>query len=134
MRTYNDIDHITPVIWKSVRSGWLTFFLFVDKDYSEDYRIRFLEAHGAEKIRSISIEWYYKRVRRSIYKHVNSGGSFGANPLRQTIGLGKATQIETLEIFWPTSGLTQTFRHIPTDQFIKIIEGETQIITLKLKK
>ena len=29
--------------------------------------------------------------RRSIYKHVNSGGSFGANPLRQTIGLGEAS-------------------------------------------
>ncbi len=66
LRTYNDIDHITPVIWKTVTSGWPTFFLFVDKDYSEDYRIRFLEAHGAEKIRSISIEWYYKRVRNSI--------------------------------------------------------------------
>ena len=66
LRTYNDIDHIAPVIWKTVRSGWPTFFLFVDKDYSEDYRIKFLEAHGAEKIRSISIEWYYKRVRSSI--------------------------------------------------------------------
>ena len=29
-------------------------------------------------------------VTRSVYRHVNSGGSFGANPLRQTIGLGKA--------------------------------------------
>ncbi|NIR40168.1 MAG: CRTAC1 family protein, partial [Actinobacteria bacterium] len=26
---------------------------------------------------------------RTIYKHVNSGGSFGANPLQQTIGLGQ---------------------------------------------
>ena len=66
LRTYNDIDHIAPVIWKTVRSGWSTYFLFVDKDYSEDYRIRFLEAHGAEKNRSISTEWYYKKVRSSI--------------------------------------------------------------------
>jgi hypothetical protein len=73
-------------------------------------------------------------VRRSIYKHVNSGGSFGANPLRQTIGLGKASKIETLEVFWPTSGLTQTFHNIPTDQFIQIVEGETTITTLELKQ
>ena len=66
LRTYNDIDHITPVIWKTARSGWPTFFLFVDKDYSEDYRIKFIEEHGAKKIRSIFIEGYYGKVRNSI--------------------------------------------------------------------
>ena len=35
---------------------------------------------------------------RSVYKWVNSGGSFGANPLEQTIGLGKAERVELLEI------------------------------------
>ena len=72
--------------------------------------------------------------RRSIYKHVNSGGSFGANPLRQTIGLGKAEKIETLEIFWHTTGLTQTFHNVPLDQFIQITEGETQYTTIELEK
>ena len=72
--------------------------------------------------------------RRSIYKHVNSGGTFGANPLRQTIGLGTAEKIETLEIFWHTTGLTQTFRDVPLDQFILITEGETQYTTIPLKK
>ena len=73
-------------------------------------------------------------VRRSIYKHVNSGGTFGANPLRQTIGLGKASRIVVLEIFWPTTGLTQTFHDVPFDQFIQIVEGEAQSTPLKLKK
>ena len=72
--------------------------------------------------------------RRSIYKHVNSGGSFGANPLRQTIGLGKAEKIERLEIFWHTTGLTQTFHNVPLDQFIQITEGEAQYTTIELKK
>ena len=72
--------------------------------------------------------------RRSIYKHVNSGGSFGANPLRQTIGLGKAKKIESLEIFWHTTGLTQTFQNVPLDQFIQIAEGETQYTTLELER
>ena len=72
--------------------------------------------------------------RRSIYKHVNSGGSFGANPLRQTIGLGQAEEVEKLEIFWHTTGLTQTFHNVPLDKFIQITEGETQYITIEMKK
>ena len=72
--------------------------------------------------------------RRSIYKHVNSGGTFGANPLRQTIGLGNASKIERLEIVWPTTGITQTFQNVPSNQFIQIVEGEDQYTTIKLKK
>ena len=72
--------------------------------------------------------------QHSIYKHVNSGGSFGANPLRQTIGLGKAEKVEILEIFWHTTGLTQRFHDVPLDQFIQITEGETQYTTIQLKK
>jgi len=71
---------------------------------------------------------------RSIYRHVNSGGSFGANPLRQTIGLGKASKIETLEVFWPTSGIKQTFHNIPNNQFIQITEGEAQAKTFIVQK
>ncbi len=71
---------------------------------------------------------------RSVYKHVNSGGSFGANPLRQTIGLGKATKIERLEVFWPTSGRTQTFRQVELDKALRIVEGENRCQVLQLKK
>lgn len=63
-------------------------------------------------------------TRRSVYRHVNSGGSFGANPLRQTLGLGKATRIETLEITWPTTGRTQTFRNVAVDRLLDIVEDE----------
>ncbi len=72
--------------------------------------------------------------RRSIYKHVNSGGSFGANPLQQTIGLGQAEKIERLEIFWPTTGLTQRFHDVPLDRFIQITEDEAQYTPIELKK
>ena len=70
---------------------------------------------------------------RSIYKHVNSGGTFGANPLRQTIGLGSASKIERLKIFWPTTGMTQTFHDVASNQFIQIVEDEEQYTTIKLK-
>ena len=64
-------------------------------------------------------------VRRSIFRHVNSGGSFGANPLRQTIGLGQAPRIETLDVFWPMTGETQTFQSLSVDQVIEIVEGRS---------
>ncbi len=37
--------------------------------------------------------------QRAIYKRVNSGGSFGANPLRQHIDVGMATNLAA-EVFW----------------------------------
>ena len=60
----------------------------------------------------------------TVYRHVTSGSSFGANTLQQTIGLGKAERIARLEIYWPTSGTTQVFTDIPGDQAIEIIEFE----------
>ena len=59
---------------------------------------------------------------RSIYRHVTSGSSFGGSPLQQTIGIGKATKIARLEIYWPTSKSTQVFRDVPVDQAIEIRE------------
>jgi hypothetical protein len=61
--------------------------------------------------------------RRSVYKWVNSGGSFGANPLRLEIGLGSAEKISVLEVYWPTTGLTQRFHDVPVNQFIEIEES-----------
>jgi FG-GAP-like repeat/ASPIC and UnbV len=71
---------------------------------------------------------------RSIYRYVNSGGSFGANPLRQTLGVGKATRIEVLDVFWPTTGLTQTFRNVPADEFIEVVEGSSSFKKMSLKR
>ncbi|MFM9066004.1 MAG: ASPIC/UnbV domain-containing protein, partial [Planctomycetota bacterium] len=60
---------------------------------------------------------------RVIHKWVNSGGSFGANPLRREIGLGTATRIRCLTINWPTSQTTQTFYDVGVNQFIEVHEG-----------
>ncbi|MDE2906952.1 MAG: ASPIC/UnbV domain-containing protein, partial [Acidobacteriota bacterium] len=68
-----------------------------------------------------------------IYRHVNSGGSFGGNPLRQTIGLGRASRIERLEILWPATGITQTFTDVPADRAIHVVEGERDYSTLALR-
>ena len=71
--------------------------------------------------------------RRSIYRWVNSGGSFGANPLRQHLGLGQAEQVQMLEVHWPASGRTQRFRDVPVDRYIAIAEDADQYRTLSYR-
>ena len=63
---------------------------------------------------------------RSIYKTVGTGGSFGASPLRQEIGLGQAKSIRVVEIFWPVTGKTQTIQGLEMDHFYKITEGKAE--------
>jgi ASPIC and UnbV/FG-GAP-like repeat len=58
----------------------------------------------------------------TVHRHVSSGSSWGANPLEQHIGLGKARRVATLEIHWPTSGTTQVFHDIAADQAIEVTE------------
>jgi hypothetical protein len=62
--------------------------------------------------------------QRTVFRHVTSGGSFGAGPLRQTIGLGRAGHIESVEVYWPTSDTTQTFTALPLDVAVEIVEGD----------
>lgn len=65
-------------------------------------------------------------VERSVYSTVNSGGSFGGNPLTQHLGLGAAETVKRLEIFWPLTGKTQIFESVPADQRIVVTEGKAE--------
>lgn len=78
-----------------------------------------LREHGAE---------------RSVYREVGSGGCFGANPLRQTLGLGKANVVDVLEVRWPRSGKVQTLRDVPVDRTIRIVEGEDGFTEIALPR
>ncbi|MBL9138801.1 MAG: CRTAC1 family protein [Verrucomicrobiales bacterium] len=69
---------------------------------------------------------------RRIFKTVNSGGSFGSSPFRQEIGLGHATSISKLEVFWPASGRTQTFTNLRPDRYYQIQEGHEQAVEIAL--
>jgi hypothetical protein len=66
-------------------------------------------------------------TRRSIYRTVTSGGSFGASPLAQHIGLGRAGRIESVEVSWPTTGTRQVFRHVALDQVFEVREDDPEI-------
>ena len=62
------------------------------------------------------------RGRRLIHRTVNSGGSFGASPLLQHIGLGAGARAVDVEIWWPTSNTRQRFSNVGKNQFIEITE------------
>ena len=67
--------------------------------------------------------------QRSIYKHVNSGGSFGANPLAQLIGVGKNEVIDRLEILWGGRRAPQVFKNVSTNRRFIIREGNSELTT-----
>jgi FG-GAP-like repeat/ASPIC and UnbV len=70
----------------------------------------------------------------TVYRHVTSGSSWGANPLEQQIGLAKAEKIALLEIHWPTSGTTQVFHDIAADQALEVTEFAQQYRVLHPKR
>jgi hypothetical protein len=87
-----------------------------------------IKLHGTRSNRSaigarVRVDILEDGQRRSIFRHVNTGGTFGSNPLRREIGLGRAERIESLEVYWPTSDLTQRFEQVPLDTMIEIEEG-----------
>lgn len=73
------------------------------------------------------------RGERSIHRTVSTGGSFGANPLRQEIGLGDATSIKYVEIFWPVTGKSQRFTEMKMRQWYRIREDELQAVPVQLR-
>jgi hypothetical protein len=83
---------------------------------------------------SLEIHITEEGKKRTIYRDVNSGGSFGSSPLRREIGLGRATKIDQLVIRWHGSNFIQTFNNIQADQFISIREGETSWEKMTQKK
>jgi hypothetical protein len=71
-------------------------------------------------------------LQRTVFKDVNSGGSFGSSPLRQEIGIGQATMIDDIEIRWAGSGTVQHLHKIKPCQFLEITENGA-ITPLNLK-
>jgi hypothetical protein len=71
---------------------------------------------------------------RAVYGWVGSTGSFGGNSLQQELGLGQAKKIESLEVYWPTTNVTQKFENVPLDCVIKIDEDASKFEVLRLPR
>jgi hypothetical protein len=67
------------------------------------------------------------------YREVTSGGSFGSSSLAQSIGLGKASKVKTLEIFWPASNTHQVLRDVGVNQFIEIKEFDKDYVKRQIR-
>lgn len=65
---------------------------------------------------------------RSIHRTLGTGASFGANPLRQEIGIGDATRIVAVEIQWPGSGTRQRLEGLQPNHAYRITETATAAI------
>ena len=61
---------------------------------------------------------------RSIYRTVNSGGSFGANPLEQHVGLGSADIIRRIVIRWPGHVAAQEILSAKIGSRLLVVQGE----------
>jgi hypothetical protein len=135
---FADLDHDGDQDVVQEMGGWYAGdafgnALFENPGFGNHFVV--LELHGTRSNRAaigtkIKLEIIENGVRRSIHRWVNSGGTFGANPLRQQIGVGAATRIERVEIFWPASGDRQVFEDLAVDRFYEITEGRAEIRTL----
>jgi hypothetical protein len=66
--------------------------------------------------------------RRSIYRTVGFGSSFGGNPLEQHVGIGKAGKVEEVEVAWPASGIVDRVQDVQVDRRYTLREGEGKLI------
>jgi hypothetical protein len=81
----------------------------------------------------ITVEINTPTGRRTVHRAAGSVSSFGQCPRRQEIGLGNATSIEWVEVFWPKSGFRKRLKGIALDSFVRITEGESGFETLPLR-
>ncbi|HEY1794433.1 MAG TPA: CRTAC1 family protein [Opitutaceae bacterium] len=72
-------------------------------------------------------------VERVIHRTVCSGGSFGATTVRQEIGLGKASSVRKVEIFWPGSGATQVLTGLEPNAAYHVREGGASAARMPLR-
>jgi|CZKI01.1.fsa_nt_gi hypothetical protein len=70
---------------------------------------------------------------RAIHRIVGSGSSFGSTTVRQEIGLGKATVIKRVEVFWPVPGITQVLEGLEINRFYHVKEGAAEPTRVDLK-
>jgi hypothetical protein len=74
-----------------------------------------------------TITWSANGRQRSRFK--SSGGSYlSSHDVREVLGVGSATKVDSLEIKWPQpSGRVERFTDVPIDRYVTIVEGKGRI-------
>ena len=66
LRSYKDLDHIAPIVWKMSSASIPTFYMFVDEEFREDYRVKYFSKSGAREIHSSLLDQYYNNLRKTL--------------------------------------------------------------------
>ncbi len=62
---------------------------------------------------------------RSIWRTVDTGGSFGAGPLQLHVGLGPATTVQAVNVRWPDHDSTRSsYAGLALNTFYRVVQGE----------
>ena len=69
-------------------------------------------------------------VTRKVHRQVGSGGTFGASPLEQHIGLGKHATLVDVEVWWPASNTRQHFANVMGNSAYALEEGAASLTRL----
>jgi hypothetical protein len=64
---------------------------------------------------------------RHIYRTVCSGGSYGASPLEQHIGIGSDMEVASMTISWPSSHTEQVFHDVQSGRRYCIGESDSEL-------
>ncbi|AEV99809.1 hypothetical protein A4D02_26015 [Niastella koreensis] len=111
--------------------------LYINPGQNNNHRLLLsLQGNGSNRAAigaRLKISFTENGNKRTVYRDVNSGGSFGANPLMQHIGTGAATTIDEVSILWPGDLTTQVFTNVPADVLISIKEGVHTFTTKRLQ-
>lgn len=73
-----------------------------------------------------------KGETHNFFSKVNSGGSFGANPLLIEQGLGDFDKIDQIEIIWPGQKSPQIIQNVKVGSYLLINEGESAATEIEL--
>jgi len=64
-------------------------------------------------------------LARDTYAWAGGNLSFGQSPLAVTVGIGRSTRAERVEIRWPGNDSVETLTEVPVDRAIEVIEGSS---------
>src|SRR5215472_13486089 len=116
-------EDLLEVVGGGVPGDPHAFRLFENPGHGNDWisvRLVGVKANRAAIGAKIKVTVKNGTETRAVYRTVGSGGSFGASPLEQHMGLGKSAEIEGLEIQWPGDAQPQRFASVPKNQAIEI--------------
>ena len=132
----NDGDQDIHVVMGGAYEGDNFFNSLYENPYNENSWLTII-LEGTKVNRSaigskLAVTILEEGEERTIFHTISSGGSFGCSTLRAEIGLGKASEIIKVEVFWAGNVTAQVFENLKLKKFYKIVEGNPEAQEINL--